>query len=916
MFVVVCAVSSSAWWSGRASAQTGIVEADRRLIRLFDFEDIDDRGRKIALGGRMPEHWYPIGRDLLEGDPRFLQQPVHQALERREGYADHAVVGFGNDQSTSGDFSLRLDVDGGHSGVFLEMGVLSAVPGADYAVSASVRTAGLVRSGVRLKAYFVDSAGLRIEESVSVSGDPVRTLGEWQSLEVRLPGNHAKAAWVMVEAEVVQPQAHADHPLGPSQVVLRDLGGNAWIDDIAIWRLPRVEVSTQSQLGVVRAPDRPEFRVAVQDLIRGNMTARVTVYDHALQPVATLRRPVGAGEPSSWSWSPELPGYGWYLADLQVQEAAVGSSRERLVARSLGAVLWLGPEQIMPYADRTRFTLWADRMESEEWPLLAPLTRATGLRSVAASAWRPGLTLEGMDQWLADLDATLLKPLLEDGGEVTLSLGPVPAKLAEAAGMETPSPLDVLALSPRVWQPFTQPVLMRHGQRVRLWQLGPPGQTAALRADIANVIRQVETEVRATVPSPTLIIPWSLSQPRPRQVANDVAYALDWPAGVTPEALADQLAPWLDPPTKLRLHLKVPGGDALRHDRRITELVLRVLHAWELDAGGLVLHQPWTRAREQRVALLPDPLLGVFSTLMHELAGRRVLGRVYLGQGLECMVLDGPAGGLLAAWNDRSEEVRPRVKLWLGQNPEEIDPFGNRDVIPQEGDEHVLQLDATPTLITGIDAQVAMLRSSFVLDEPFIESTQAFHERVLTFRNPWNRTITGSFIIQKPEGWTIEPRHQSFSLPAGGEMRVPVRLRFPFSEIGGLHDLEARFRFQADRAYDLRLLTPMELGLKDVDFNATATIQRNATTGEADVILTCVVTNRGAEARSLFVFASLKGFTRQEQVVSRLQPGASVIRRLRFPSGGLTLLKNPIRCGLRELNGPAVLNRLVDLGTE
>ncbi|MEM1212378.1 MAG: hypothetical protein AAGI68_08780 [Planctomycetota bacterium] len=907
-------------WSGfcslHATAQE-IDDASRRLVRVFDFEDRDDLGRKIGLGVPMPPHWYPIGRSPQESDPTFLAQPLHQQLANLPGFPRWSPLGFDQGQSSSGDFALKLGVLGGSTGVFLESGILSALPGSDYAVSTRVRLAGLERATAQLVAYFIDEQGRRILESVSRQDIPTDTQDAWQDVSVKLMGHHNNAAWIGIELRVMQPKADDRHPLGRQQLVLADVEAAAWFDDISVWKLPHVSVTSQSPVNLIRAPARPNLSVQVRDLTGHRLNSTLTLYDHTLTPVAQMARPVGGGEPTRWDWSPNLPRFGWYLLDLRVTERING--QPTTVARSLGAMLYLDELPMVTHNDRGRFNLSARGTDPRDLSLVVDYLFGVGMTALAVEAWKPDLTPTDLDLWLTELDNQVIRPVSDRDGRLTLLTSPVPEALAERFGFDKPEALDVYAQTPTSWLPFTQPLLMRHGQRVRLWQIGPlTDPSTAPRENLPETLAELDRQFRALSPEPVLIVPWRLDRQPPQGLPSTAAVALAWPQGLKPEVVAQQLKPYLNPPMGLRLHLQPPPADEVGHPSRIDDLMLRVLHAWEADAGELVLTKPWTEAHGRTRALLPDPLLGVYANLLHQLAGRRAIGRMPLGPGLQSIIFNAPGrdrGGLLAAWNVSADPEDATLELYLGENPVAIDPWGNRTPLPVFNGKHRITLTSTPVFIEGIDPELALFRAGFRLDEPFIESTQETHERTLFVTNPWPRTISGQFTITGPERWTIAPQRKQFSLAAGGSMAVPVSLRFPFSEVGGPHQLTADFAFQANQRYRITAGAPMEVGLVDIDFQPSITLEPNPSNpGQVDAVISCLITNTGTKERALFAFASLPGFTRQEQIVSRLEPGQSVVRRFRFRNAADAATENPTRAGLRELNGPAVLNRLVELG--
>ena len=55
----------------------------------------------------------------------------------------------------------------------------------------------------------------------------------------------------------------------------------------------------------------------VRDLTGQLLVAEVTISDHRMEQVVVERRNVGAGEPTDWAWVPPLPGFGWYLVQIE-----------------------------------------------------------------------------------------------------------------------------------------------------------------------------------------------------------------------------------------------------------------------------------------------------------------------------------------------------------------------------------------------------------------------------------------------------------------------------------------------------------------------------------------------------------------------------------------------------------------------
>lgn len=887
----------------------------QRLVQQYDFDE-----RDAGNFEKLPMAWYVIGRESLNPDAHFNQVPLHETLLRRGGYPHYNTVGFDTRQKTSGRESLYLDLRGGNVGAFLEVGALPAVPNSDYQLTVNVRTTNLKFARARFTAYFIDPEGRAIDASASHSG-AVTTNGRWQTLSLTLLGDYPRAAYIGMQVELLQPVFNPDSPLGDRQVVYEEVEGGAWFDDVRVWQLPSVSLETQTPVNVVRAPRTPLLMCKVRDLTGRPLRTDLAIYDLRLNTVAREERQIGAGEPSHWQWSPSLPRFGWYLADLTLYEATSenGTAGESSavprvpIARTLAALLWLPDEPLMHAGDAARFALLADALPEAQLRLMAPLLDLTGLGAMTISAWDAETTRATLDRRQQLLDETV-QPILARGREVTFNLSPMPMELSRLLGIEADTPLAAFSHSSRAWHPLLAPVVLRHSQRVRKWQIGSVDNPMAFyMSDIASVVDGVREQLLNLAPQPRLVLPWRLDQARRPDIEPAITYLIDVPPAVRPDTIGEHLQEWRDSPsTEFVLRLREPPATQLDHQSRLENLTLRMLHGWEAGAAGLSLTRPWTTADQRRVSLMPDPLLGGFVGVSHRLAGRRAVQRLDLGEGLVCIIFDGPAGGMLAAWNRHAATRDAVIDMYLGAAPEVVDIFGNRSALAMTDGRHRVALDRMPIFIEGIDPELARFRASFKLDKPFIESLQTPHDRTVTIYNPWPRTISGHMLVVGPEQWHIEPRRTFFSIAAGDSSRIPLQLVFPVSEVAGTKRLEARFDFTAEQRYTLNVSTAMELGLEEVDFDASIVLE-SSEQGPADVVVTALVTNRGSESLALYAFTNVPGQPRQERVISGLRPGQSAVRRFRFPAAAEDVTGSAIRVGLRQSSGPAMLNKILTL---
>ncbi len=892
----------------RGGSEAPVAEA-QRLVRLFDFEDTNDAGVKIGRGIQMPRHWYVIGRDPLAKDVNFGRLALHRELELRPGYPGFNEVGFDTELVASGEFSLKLEHRGGDVGAFVEVGALPAIPLSDYMVTAKVKTRGLSASAVYVLAYLMDARGNRLLETMRSSG-PVQSEGEWFPVELALLGEDRRAAYVGIEVHLVQPARREVASLGSHTVTPLDVKGEAWVEDVGLWQLPTVELSSQSALNTVKGSDRPRWTVQVRDMMDQGLVATVRVFDAERRVVAEDRRPIRPGLPTRWDWSPVLPGFGWYFVELVVGPAGGATS-----SRTYSAVLWL-PEEALPVSeDARRFGVSLEGIAEERLGLACGLFGELGFQSGVWSAWDVAMSEEDIGARAKRLD-DWISGALGPGGRAEVSFVPVPEALVERLGGHADDAGELFSQGSARWQSYVQPTLLRMGTYVRRWRVpgagwGRDGYAGVMESAVVNA----ESVFRDWTALPRFTVPMSAARdPALGPASGTLGYVVGVPSGVLPMEMSGQLEAYLAGGEPVTLGLEVAGAESVSHRGRVADLLHRLLHVWRMREGVSVeLPMGFSLAKERRSAILPDPLLGAYRNVMIRLSGRRVVAELSAGEGLGAWVMDGPRGGMLVARNERA--ALPAVmKMNLGQSPVVIDAFGNRSALSLQVDgTHHLTLGDVPVFVEGVDVALLRFRAGLALDRPFIESTQTPHERMLRVTNPWPTTINGRLTFTGPEGWDIRPVRHLFSLAPGRTLDLPVTFRFPINEEAGAKRLTARLELAADKPYDVIVETPMEVGLEHLTFEASVYLDSFTRPGHTDAVVSATVTNTSEEDVTLNLFAAHPNHPYAERLIPQLRPGATAMRTFRFPDATQRTFDKPVLVGVRETSGPAMLNKHLNL---
>ncbi len=888
----------------------------QRLVRHFDFHEPDNFED-------MPRDWYALGREADTAEPGFHRMPLHNLLIHRGGFPPYNEVRFDRPPRESEDNRLYLGLDGGSAGAFLAVGAVTALPRTDYMVTARVRTDRLEHARARLSGFFVDQRGRRIESSISRS-ELIDTGGQWATLQLQLAGDHPAAAWIGLKAELLQPRHQRDDATADQhRPQLEDVEGSAWFDDIAIWQMPRIILRTQNPVNIIRDPQRPRVEVEVRDSADQLLHATVTVYDADSRPVAWQQRTIGGSQPRQWQWQPPLDAYGWYLVDLVLRER---NEQGRVVGRSVLAMLHLPNDPALSRSERRRFILDAQHLDEAQLPLVPQVMADAGLLSVMLSAWDQDTTLDSIEQRCDLLDEVIAR-LGSAGIEVGLGLDPVPTALAEAVHADQPSALELLMRPRRRWDGFVGPVLRRWGQRIHRWQVGSVHEPTAFDLpDLPAAASRARRELGSLAPDVRLIVPWSARQARWPGLEQPLRWTVQLPRSIQPSHIGAAVEPLVgdadgqqaggDGAAAVTLALEAAPATELTHRRRIADLARRMVHAWEQPVEGLSLSRPWTAGLDRELILLPDPLLGVYAQVARRLEGRRVIGWMPVGEGMRCAILDGPAGPMLAVWNDSAPAARAMLDMHLGPRPVAIDVWGNRRPVASVDGRHRLAVGQTPLFVEGIDAQLALFRASLRIEEAFVESNHQVQSRTVHVSNPWPRTLTGSFRFVEPaeDQWRIQPRVRQFSIAAGRSAAFDVQLQlFPRLEPAGTRPLHLRFDFRGEQEMAVDVALPIEVGLREVELDANLTLEPGSGGGGPDAVVMQTVTNRGDRVLSLRAFATLPGYSRQEDPIPQLMPGQTMVRRFRFRDAMDALGRHPIRTGITLDRGAGTLHKVLSL---
>lgn len=881
-------------------------EAAKRLVRLWDFEE-------------RPGNVEPVPRDWFRSQHNPPGAP-------RPGFPSWNQAAFDDDLARSGSTSVRLPVRGGSASLTLTPGVLPAMPGGRYMVTAWARTQDLVSARAFIRTRLLD-AGLEIIPGTETVSEPIQTGGQWVQVRTAVEGND-NAAWIQLELELLQPRDADPRGTLAHEVREQDFVGAAWFDDIAVYQVPLVDVRASGIAGVAVSPERPALTLRVQDLTGEALSARIVVRDIDGREAASMEGPIEPGG-RPVVWTPDLGKFGWYRATLTV----IGPSGP--VSERTTDFGWAAPDVLVDRAERRAWGVVAEETTADRVPLLPDLLSLAGTGAVSVSVWshvglEPTAPAASGSPSRDDIDGTINR-LIEQRQDVTFVLGRAPEELAREARTDPEDTLTILTGKNDGWIAEISPLLSRFGERVARWQVGPTGADGAFwRATLAADLRQIELGFRGLVPRPVMTAPWSLEQDTAGARGID-ALTVTLPANIPAESLHLYARQWSGSESMgagpgssvpdVNLVIEQVGSEVFGERVNAEDLARRAVAAWSAGAPRVSVRSPWVFDASRAGGASPSPAsptppLLAWRTVVSHLAGREPAGEMPVANGVVALLARGDSDGALVAWNSHAAAEDARIVGYLGAGEVTVtDVFGNTRVsVADAGGRHDVQLGESPVFIEGVDVNLLRLRAGVHLSPGYLPSRSERHTLNVVIENPWNTPVSGTIRLAEPESWDMSPRVIPIVLQAGQTKSFPFSVSLGVAEPSGTRKITAELQISGDRRYPmLRLELPVEVGLETIQMQPTFRYLTGADGTLSDLMVSLLVTNLDSQPATLETFVHAPGQRSQQAPISALGPGESAIRRFVFPGAAKTLRGATVRTGLREMGGTGRLNKLLQI---
>jgi hypothetical protein len=330
---------------------------------------------------------------------------------------------------------------------------------------------------------------------------------------------------------------------------------------------------------------------------------------------------------------------------------------------------------------------------------------------------------------------------------------------------------------------------------------------------------------------------------------------------------------------------------------RAVDLALRALDAWRAGFDSIAVE-----VRSDLAQPVPGPPieLAAWRQLSQKLTGRRFVTDITLAPGVRAMLADGARGPALVVWSDAVDGTSEIVADLGNASVLFTDLWGRSAKISPTQRGHVLKLGREPAFIEGIDPNLLRLRKTFRVEPGFALSRRAPQDAALVLGNPWATAISGTVTVLGPEALQISPRSQSFTIPAGGEAKLPIRFSVPRSLPSGQPMLTVLVQGTANEPFRATLEAPIELGNRAVRLEPEWRLARSIESGSVDVVLTLRVTNISTQSIDVEAFAVADGYTQSRKPITGLAPGATAVRVFHFAAGAQRLSGRDIRTGVHD----------------
>jgi len=858
----------------RPARSQGIADYERdpdRIVKTFDFDERADGNLED-----IPEYWEP--------------------LEAKE-FAHFAYGQFDFNDGHDAPPSFRLVSEGRSVAYEYRGGATRVRAKSEYRITGYIKPTKLHYGRACLSANFLNIRGEPIDgifaRSRFVGGTD--TDGDWVRVDFYLPAAPPQAYTIGLVAWVLQDSEWNTEKRSRRYIPHKDVFGSALFDDIAIYTLPRVELSSTGLGNVLTGSPTEALRALVADNGESSLRAKLSIFavDGGLVEIHPIDVALGSTvEPTRVPIHHLAPGL--YAAQIDVTD-----HDDVVISRRL-RFLRLAPDTRKDQPIVTTFGIVLTPDDRAPYDTEFALLQKLGIGAVKLPVWsgRPDED-DSLEQRRAL--GKYLQELAKNGYDVTAVLAGPPAPIVQAGGRFTRPLIDLLADEPTAWEDHLAAVAAPYASVFRSWQIDSDDDTRVFSPQKLTVaIQHFRDAIRRYIHTPAVAYP---SNPHVDFGSNapqlaETTIRLDPSIDLHDY---DALVAARRDSTTGRVHAYVPTTPAstYRRDAEIAAWARSILTARHAGADTVYTSQLWSvRRTVGQPVIEPSEQFLVLRTIARTLGHATPGPKLNIADGVTALAFRKGDEMVIAAWDALAFHGPRTHALQLGASPTHTDLWGSPMPIRALADgRHEVELGPMPTIISHVAPWVVDLRAAVRLTPHRIDSGREGQRFELEIPYRGDRSVTGTIELKLPDGWDAEPDRFEFSvMPQRMEHRT-IDVQIPHSTAAGVRTIVAALT-TSDRQTYMEVPLKVSVDLSDVDVSGMAVI-------EGDVLkLRQVVTNRSDSILSFRGSASVPGRERKYRPFTNLRPGDSQTVEYRFDQAS-DLIGRAVRLDLRELNdGP------------
>ncbi len=836
--------------------------AGERVVKRFDF---DER---------------PLGN--LESIPMLWRK--HRAVGFPDYASGHLDESMGHEAAPS--FYVELD---GRSCAYTYTGFdITIEPRSDYRLVGFIKTDRLRSARAFLSAVFLDANGQPLPDSERRTPLVARN-DVWSEVVIRMPSNVGAAHTLSVTAWVVQQEVWSTAPRRVGHIDRKDVHGGAWFDDILVYRLPSVELTTSAEAsGHLYEPDQdPVLRVKLGESSWHGARATLTVQPKGAPQVwqDTIESQPGRGRPYQEFVLSTLPP-GVYDANLTVHVDSDAVQERALTFIKMARV----NDRRVRF--KNRFGVILDAGFDGTWS--APAALIDGLDIKPIKIVLPGTALIDHSSAVSDLEDFVQQRVSAHNTLAVVLTGP--------RDVEGGTLIDRFSRPQDTWAPMLTHLVTRYEGLINAWQLGPDGPARGAADERLPAVFDVVHKLVSQLTSASMMaVPWSVHHTLPRGQLDKAVLSLHVPTDVLPEEIPAYIdGQFGDRGRRVWAVLDMPALRSYHRLPAIVDFAKRLIFAQQSGAEIIFVNQPWrSTVVSNRIMTVPTEEYAVLRAIVDMFDDAEYIGPLDLANDVVCHAYDRHGQALLVLWDEQAPPAGREHDLFLCGADEMTDLWGRTLPLIPAGENHRIRLSGVPVIVHPAETWLVQFVQGLRFDPELLPSQSTAHELNIRIHNPENDPISGSLKLQAPRRWRLRPTHVSFAIQPHETMVKPVFVQSAPREPAGTKLIEARVNIDATPRYEFDITMPLKLDLADMDVWADLFIDGT------DLVLRHGVTNRSDEIVTFRSMADAPGRKRLNVNIIGLRPGQSAMKVHVFENAR-ELSGSAVRVGLKQIKGPRV----------